>query len=218
MKKSILFLFLFTIITLEVKSQDLLITGKVTSEEEINLVGATIEVNQINGTVTNEEGAFGIKVKNSDQGIDLKVRMIGHETLDTIIKTELSKIHLVFKLKETFYDQPELVVSGKKTTNIFNKNDWIVLDSKIHNDLLCLIYIEANKRYFGLAKLNGTLINRQKLDEKYSQLKESCTGAMCLIAKNEYVLKVTGNSFSKAMQNTIKKSATSLTMKLKNQN
>ena len=201
MKTPILFLILFLALSIELSAQDLLITGKVLTEENVRLAGATVEVNQTTGTVVDEEGKFEVKVENQDQKISLRVRMIGYETLDTIIQTELTKIHLELRLKETYYDQPELIVSDKKIKNIFDKDDWVILDSKIYKGFLFLIYIEANKRYIGLAKLNGVFVNQLKLDKKYDRIKESCMETLYLIGKNDYAVLKTNTDLTFDLEN-----------------
>lgn len=186
MKTSVPFLILFLILSIDIKSQDVFITGKVLSEDNIKLVGATVELNKTTGTVVDKNGRFEITAKNSDQKISLSVRMIGYEVLDTIIQTDATKIHLELKLKETYYEQPELVISDDRIISVFGKADWVILDSKIFNDFLYLIYIESNKRYIGLAKPNGAFIDKLRLNKRYDEIKESCTGLLYLISQNEY--------------------------------
>lgn len=197
MKIQTVLLILFALISLKMNGQQTEIVGKILSEKDSALIGATIIVNDSIGTVSGRDGLFAIKMKGLTQAVTLQVRRIGYETLDTLIETKALKTYLEIKLKKTVYSQPEVEVVDKKITKIFDKKDWVILDLKIYQNLLFLIYLEGDKRYVGRAKTNGVFIDKIAVREKYDRMKEACTGSLYFLARDGYaILKMDADSTS----------------------
>jgi TonB-linked SusC/RagA family outer membrane protein len=104
----LLFLFLFSVSTLSVFSQNTIsVTGKVQDDVGEPLVGVTVQiVGAKTGTVTNAKGEYSINVKGD---ATLRFSFIGLEP-QTVAVQGNKKIDVV--LKETFNDMDEVVVVG----------------------------------------------------------------------------------------------------------
>ncbi|MFK8101973.1 MAG: carboxypeptidase-like regulatory domain-containing protein [Saprospiraceae bacterium] len=188
LKIQILLLILFVFASLDTKAQQTEIVGKILSETDSPLIGATIIVNDSIGTVSGRDGLFELKTKSITQAVTVQVRRIGYETLDTLIQTKALKTYLELRLKKAVYTQPEVEVLDKKITKIFDKKDWVILDLKVYQDFLFLIYLEGDNRYVGRAKTNGVFIDKVIVTEKYDRMKEACTGSLYFLARDGYAI------------------------------
>ena len=148
---SVVFLLLF-INTTVLLSQNITLAGEIYSKSNYPLVGATISIDENRGTTTNEEGQFKLSIPSEKQEVNLQIRMLGFEPLDTIVKVQ-KNIYLQIKLQEKVYEQVEIVVQESKNSAL-DVQPWTILDIKSLGDLVSYNIADLLKfRNFGKKSL-----------------------------------------------------------------
>jgi hypothetical protein len=157
-------------------SQNITLAGEIYSKSNYPLVGATISIDENRGTTTNEKGQFKLSVPSEKQEVNLQIRMLGFEPLDTIIKVQ-KNIYLQIKLQEKVYEQVEIVVQESKNSAL-DVQPWTILDIKSLGEHLYLLWYESGNRYIGKVNQTGVILEQYELEERFNQLFISCSGRL----------------------------------------
>jgi len=162
-------------------AQNILIEGRITDQASVPLIGATIQIDDGVGTVSDTEGNFKIENLALQEKYRLVIRMIGFATIDTTIIHPLeNKIDLNIKMNAVNYETPLIEITGSGF-NAFKYSKWKIVDFQFYEDQLLILHISRRKYRIGLYSLSGLKIDEVKLKEKYSQLFKSCKNGFHLI-------------------------------------
>ena len=169
-------------------AQKILIEGKITDQASVPLMGATIQLNDGVGTVSNTEGNFKIESLKSQDEFRLVIRMIGYATIDTTIfspsptdgQASENNIYLNIKMNAVNYETPLVEITGSGF-NVFKYSKWKIVDFQFYDDNILILYISKRKYRIGLFTLSGLKIDEVKLKGKYTQLFKSCKNGFHLI-------------------------------------
>ncbi|MCH2083819.1 MAG: carboxypeptidase-like regulatory domain-containing protein [Saprospiraceae bacterium] len=157
-------------------SQNIMLTGEIYSKSNYPLIGATISINENKGTTTNERGQFELAVSNEEKEVNLRIRMLGFESLDTIVKVQ-QNTYVQIKLQEKIYEQVEVVVQESKNSAL-DIQPWTILDIKTLGEHLYLLWYKSGNRYIGRVNQAGVILEQYELEERFNQLFISCSGRL----------------------------------------
>ncbi|NRA47989.1 MAG: carboxypeptidase-like regulatory domain-containing protein [Phaeodactylibacter sp.] len=163
---------------LKVLGQNVTLEGIVLSKDNQPLQGATIEYSEDQGVTTDSNGVFSIKPETAGP-YNLIIRSLGYEQKDTLVNLEEGKNYLVLVLEDKIYSQEEVVVT-EKANSIFKEDKWKILDFRIYNSKIYLLYLLKGQRYLGLASLEGWQEDEVELKTKYLTFYESCSERLYL--------------------------------------
>lgn len=162
-------------------AQNILIEGKITDQAAVPLMGATIQLNDGVGTVSDAEGNFKLETLNLENEFRLVIRMIGYATIDTtIFSPSENNIYLNIKMNPVNYDAPLVEITGSGF-NAFKYSKWKIVDFQFYRDQLLILHLSKRKYRIGLYTLSGLKIDEVKLKGKYTQLFKSCKNGIHLI-------------------------------------
>jgi len=169
-------------------AQNIIIEGKITDQASVPLIGATIQVDDGVGTVSDSEGNFKIENLAPQQEYRLVIRMIGYATIDTTIvspsptdgQASENYIYLNIKMNAVNYEAPLVEITGSGF-NAFKYSKWKIIDFQFYNDQLLILHISKRKYRIGLYSFSGLKIDEVKLKDKYTQLFKSCKNGFHLI-------------------------------------
>jgi len=146
MNKLVLKIFIFYFfLTVELFSQNILLTGKITDMQEIALASASVFAEPIsNGNIefaiTNESGKYEIKLKKNKKYL-LKFSYLGFKTIE-IEKMALENETLNIQLEELFEQLGEVIIKHtppiivKKDTIIYNADSFVTGNERKLKDVL----------------------------------------------------------------------------------
>ena len=177
------FVFIITLLLVcnVVFAQNILIEGKITDQASVPLMGATIQLNDGVGTVSDSDGNFKLETLKPEKEFRLVIRMIGYATIDTtIFSTSENKIFLDIKMNAINYEAPLVEITGSGF-NAFKYSKWKIVDFQFHEDKILILHISKRKYRIGLFTLSGLKIDEVKLKRKYMQLFKSCKNGFHLI-------------------------------------
>ncbi len=137
--KHILIYILLSLLASNLYSQEFSIYGSVTDENKEPLIGATIQVNDSFGVSTNINGNFNLVLNESKyiraDSLNIKIRHIGYEELDTTLLNQGENIFINAQLKISQNVLPNIIVNSDLPKSIFNKEmnllDFIIADGEL---------------------------------------------------------------------------------------
>lgn len=158
--KQALFTIIFWSFISPLIAQNVSIYGNVVNEQGVPLIGATVQINDHQGTATDIDGGFYINYEGSNS-FNVTIRYLGYSPFDTLVNTTKTEIRIDAKLSPSKNTLPEIEISDKSITSIINKEQSI-LDFNV--DSLGIIVLSRNlkdkfiSKYSTAGFLQGSLI------------------------------------------------------------
>ena len=179
-----LYLLLLSLLILPIRTsiiaQSKVIKGKISTKKGAVLDAVTIITPRGDGAISNSNGQFTLVLKERNTIQQLNIRRLGYQTIDTLISlTDRDTTELKIIMQEKIFEQAAVEVRANRL-NIFQKNNWLVLDYAIMGDQFLFLYKVKRKRKLGLFDSEGFLIYEQNILEPYSDIKVSCTNTILL--------------------------------------
>ncbi|MFT4666765.1 MAG: hypothetical protein ACI8YQ_004788 [Polaribacter sp.] len=179
--KVVLTLFLITLST-AIHSQSNTIVGNIKSDEGNPISEVLIFTNDSIFTLSDVDGNF-ILPNLSGDSLLVHFKSLAFSDLDTVVYFKESKeVILDIELRRKLYDLGEVVISDSKE-NLFDKENWTILDYLAKDNLIFILSLENPKRSLHSFSSEGYFIDRLELKEKYNELFLSCTGGLHMLGK-----------------------------------
>lgn len=193
--KGIITLLLFVLSVNSVWSQTKII-GSVKTVEGQPLSGASIVLNQVKGTVSDESGQYQIDVDKESQSVVIQFRMLGYATIDTVI-TDLKDFAVVDVMMDAVvFDQPTIVIQADRF-DAFDQESWRILDIEMYKGKLLVLYLKAGDRILEMFTPEGISMQRSIVTESCNSIFVSCMGGLHLVGEERCVeYAVMGNRLS----------------------
>ncbi len=179
---TIISLFLLTSIT---QGQKVDIFGSIESIDSQKLSFVSIYQDGNLVALSDENGYFSFVSEYYDT-ITLSVNSLGFKPITKkliLIKNRL-KYQVDFVL-ETDYVKLEEINITEKAINVFDINNWNILDYLINENNIFILTEDIPKTYLYVFDIKGKLLSKKLLDTKYKKLFISCLGGYHLIGNNE---------------------------------
>ncbi len=174
--------FLFTGI---VQGQKIDVFGSVQSSVGEKLSFVSIYQNDNLVTLSNQNGYFSFICEYSDS-LKVSVNMIGFKPMKKILTlVKNRKKYQVDFVLETDYVRLDEIRITEKPINLFDINDWNILDYLIDEDNIFVLAEDIPKLYLYVFDIKGKLLSKNLLKMKYKQLFVSCLGGYHLIGEDQ---------------------------------
>ncbi|MDF1695885.1 MAG: carboxypeptidase-like regulatory domain-containing protein [Saprospiraceae bacterium] len=182
--RSLLLCIGFIFIVCSGQAQKTEVFGIVSDIEGTPLSGATINYKSTLGTITDHTGSFYIHTE-IEETLALKIRFIGYETVDTIIRSNTeNRIFVHIKMKPSITRLPKAEITAKYQ-NLFDNYYHHIIDFTISEDIIYILIKKGRKPYLCSANLRGTILEEYPLKEAYTGFYNSCLGGIILVGKDE---------------------------------
>lgn len=188
--KHILIYILLSLLTSNLYSQEFSIYGSVTDENKEPLIGATIQVNDSFGVSTNINGNFNLVLNESKyikaDSLNIKIRHIGYEELDTTLLNQGENIFINARLKISQNVLPNIIVNSDLPKSIFNK-EMNLLDFIIADGELVTLWLNNKTKNISTYSQSGFLLESESIDKRFNLLHKSFGKRVYAIGKENCV-------------------------------
>ena len=178
-------------------SQDIVVTGTISNEQNLRIAGAEVRLGQLNGK-SNSKGIFTFKVNKFPATLTIKHR-IYNDYLEVVRapanKQDTIFLDIILENKSTELD--EVTVSASKVIWVYQKKNTHIIDFALRDHEILLVCRE-NYNYF-LRRLDsvGEKIIDFQIKKNPEKLYEDCTGGIHLVyADSVFELNLIGNSIA----------------------
>lgn len=174
--------------------QEHTVFGKITDEKAMPLAGATIQINDGEGTVSDESGLYQIELRKSQLAdtISLTIRHLGFEVFDTTLIVQERDLIVSKSLQPSFSNLPDIEITSKLDKTIFEKEIAIIDYTVVHNKLVTLSWAKS-KRIVRMYSLTGHLLHTIDIAEQFNSFHESYTGRIHIVGDQTCVELYTGD-------------------------
>lgn len=166
-------------------SQKINIHGTILSENQIPIVGATIQINERQGTATDEFGDFDLIIEQSKVEQLFKIRMLGYEDLDTLIEINRTLVYFEVVLKREASPLTPIEITTDNI-NLFSDIKWNILDFCFLEDKYFVLSYIKNKRKLFVFSESGNIICQKVIESKSNNLLLSCENRIHLFGPSDY--------------------------------
>lgn len=181
--KSTKYILIALLLSFTARAQEISIFGKITDDQSAPLSGATIQVNKLDGTVTNDDGLYHVTFDQfyPSDTIRLSIRHLGFQPFDTTLVAQGSDLIVNKSLLPTFENLPDIEVIGKLDEKTIYEKELAVLDiAVVDNSIITLSWgkgVRVVRRY----SLSGELLHEIELDKQFNDFHRSYTDRIHLL-------------------------------------
>ena len=176
---------LFFLLPIFLNAQSITIYGLIKSNQEQPVRFASISINNKYVAMSDNNGFYSFSFNYTDS-IKLSIKSLGYKTIEKIVKIDdlkkKYKMDFILELKPVKLNE---VYIEAKTTSLFKKEDWNILDFLIDKDVIIVLARDIPKLYLYVFNMNGKLLSRKHLTSEYNRLYKSCLGRYHLIGEKQ---------------------------------
>ncbi len=185
LKMRVLTIISFLLLTGIIQGQKVEIFGSIQSSTGEKLSFVSIYQNDNLVAMSNQNGYFSLVSEYSDS-LSLSVNMIGFKPMTKILTlVKHKKKYQVDFVLETDYVKLDEIRISEKAINVFDLNDWNILDYLIDENNIFVLAEDIPKLYLYVFDIKGKLLSKGLLETKYKKLFVSCLGGYHLIGKEQ---------------------------------
>jgi len=151
--------FFFLIQSITIHSQNHTLLGTVKDDQNNPVSEVVIFTKDSIFTVSDGDGNFMLS-NLPKKSVTLYFKSLEFSDLDTLVYFKKEKeLVLDIVLRRKFYDLGEVIVSTPKE-NLFDKENWTILDYLTNDSLIFVLSLENPKRYLNRYSSSGNFIDR----------------------------------------------------------